>query len=64
MPAGSLYAPQAFIDANLNTVQALTNAMVCTDKWIQKAGPAAITQVVPEAYLLVNVQADTSKNNF
>ena len=52
MPAGSLYAPQAFIDANPNTVQALTNAMVRADKWIQKAGPAAIAKVVPEAYLL------------
>jgi NitT/TauT family transport system substrate-binding protein len=52
MPAGCLYAPQAFIDANPNTVQALTNAIVRADKWIQKAGPDEIAKVVPEAYLL------------
>ena len=52
MPAGSLYAPQAFIDANPNTTQALTNAIVRADKWIQKAGPEEIAKVVPEAYLL------------
>ena len=28
MPAGCLYAPQAFVDKNPGTVQALTNAMV------------------------------------
>ncbi|CAB3662847.1 hypothetical protein LMG26685_03352 [Achromobacter mucicolens] len=52
MPAGCLYAPQAFIDANPNTVQALTNAIVRADKWIQKAGPDEIAKVVPETYLL------------
>ncbi|WZB76950.1 ABC transporter substrate-binding protein [Achromobacter insuavis] len=52
MPAGCLYAPQAFVDANPNTVQALTNAMVRADKWIQKAGPDEIAKVVPETYLL------------
>ena len=35
-----------------NTVQALTNAMVRADKWIQKAGPDEIAKVVPETYLL------------
>lgn len=52
MPAGCLYAPQAFIDANPNTTQALTNALVRANKWIQKAGPDEIAKVVPEAYLL------------
>ncbi|MGE8617238.1 MAG: ABC transporter substrate-binding protein, partial [Achromobacter spanius] len=52
MPAGCLYAPQAFIDANPNTTQALTNALVRADKWIQKAGPDEIAKVVPETYLL------------
>jgi NitT/TauT family transport system substrate-binding protein len=52
MPAGCLYAPQAFIDKNPATVQALTNAMVRADKWIQKAGAGDIIKVVPESYLL------------
>ena len=52
MPAGSLYAPQAFIDANPNTVQALTNAIVRADKWIQKAGAEEIAKTVPASYLL------------
>ncbi|MFP8836085.1 ABC transporter substrate-binding protein [Hydrogenophaga sp. XSHU_21] len=52
MPAGCLYCPQPFIDKNPNTVQALTNAMVRANKWIQKAGPGDIIKVVPESYLL------------
>ena len=52
MPAGCLYAPQPFIDKNPNTVQALTNAIVRANKWIQKAGPGDIIKVVPESYLL------------
>ncbi|HEY1392772.1 MAG TPA: ABC transporter substrate-binding protein [Methylibium sp.] len=52
MPAGCLYAPQAFIDKYPNTVQALTNAMVRADKWIQAAGAAEIIRVVPEGFLL------------
>ncbi len=52
MPAGCLYAPQGFIDKNPNTTQALANAMVRANKWIQAAGPAEIITAVPEAYLL------------
>lgn len=52
MPAGCLYAPQAFIDKNPNTVQALTNALVRADKWIQAAGASEIVKAVPESYLL------------
>ncbi len=52
MPAGCLYAPQAFIDKNPATVQALANALVRADKWIQAAGPADIIKAVPEGYLL------------
>ncbi len=52
MPAGCLYAPQAFIDKHPNTVQALANAIVRADKWIQAAGPGDIIQAVPESYLL------------
>lgn len=52
MPAGCLYAPQAFIDKNPATTQALANAIVRADKWIQAAGPADIIKAVPESYLL------------
>lgn len=52
MPAACLYAPQAFIDKHPNTVQALANAIVRADKWIQAAGPREIIEVVPEGFLL------------
>ncbi len=52
MPAGCLYAPQPFIDKHPNTVQALTNAMVRANKWIQAAGPGDVIKAVPESYLL------------
>ena len=52
MPAGCFYAPQSFIDKNPNTVQALANALVRADKWIQSAGPGDIINNVPESYLL------------
>jgi NitT/TauT family transport system substrate-binding protein len=52
MPAGCLYAPQAFIDRNPATTQALANAIVRADKWIQAAGPSEIINNVPESYLL------------
>jgi NitT/TauT family transport system substrate-binding protein len=52
MPAGCLYAQQNFIDKNPATVQALANALVRADKWIQGAGPSDIITNVPESYLL------------
>jgi NitT/TauT family transport system substrate-binding protein len=52
MPAACLYAPVSFVEKNPNTVQALTNAMVRADKWIQQAGPSDVIKVVPESYLL------------
>ncbi len=52
MPAACLYAPQSFIDKNPNVTQALTNAMVRANKWIQQAGPSDIIKVVPESFLL------------
>lgn len=52
IPAGCLYAPQAFIDKNPATTQALTNAMVRALKWIQTAGAADIIKAVPEGFLL------------
>ena len=52
MPAGCLYAPQPFLDKHPQTAQALVNAMVRANKWIQQAGPGEIIRVVPESYLL------------
>ena len=52
MPAACLYAPQSFIDKNPATVQALANAIVRADKWIQAAGASEIIKAVPESYLL------------
>ena len=52
MPAACLYAPQTFIDKNPATTQALANAIVRADRWIQAAGPGDIINNVPESYLL------------
>jgi NitT/TauT family transport system substrate-binding protein len=52
MPAACLYAKTEFVDKNPATVQALTNAIVRADKWIQAAGPGDIIKAVPETYLL------------
>lgn len=52
MPAGCLYAPVAFVAGNPNTAQALANAIVRADKWIQRAGPSDVIKTVPESYLL------------
>jgi NitT/TauT family transport system substrate-binding protein len=52
MPAACLYAPQSFIDKHPATAQALTNAIVRADKWIQSAGAGDIIKAVPESYLL------------
>lgn len=52
MPSGCLYASQEFIDKNPNTTQALANAMVRADKWIQAASLDEIANLVPKSYLL------------
>jgi len=52
MPAGCLYAQQSFLDKNPETAQALVNAIVRADKWIQSAGAGDIIKAVPESYLL------------
>ena len=52
MPAACLYLHQAFIDKHPRTTQALANAIVRADRWIQKAGPGQILKTVPESYLL------------
>ncbi|HLU79624.1 MAG TPA: ABC transporter substrate-binding protein [Burkholderiaceae bacterium] len=56
MPSGCLYTQRSFIQANPNTVQALANAIVRADKWIQKSSPEEIAKVVPEGYLLGDVE--------
>ena len=51
--AGRLHVrAAAFIDKYPATVQALANAIVRADKWIQGAGAADIIKAVPESYLL------------
>ena len=52
MPAASLYAPESYVKQNPNTVQALTNAIVRANLWLQTAGPSDIVKTVPESYLL------------
>ena len=52
MPAGCLYVQQSFVDKNPRTAQALANAIVRANQWIQKAGAGDIIKAVPETYLL------------
>ena len=52
MPAGCLYAQQTFLEKYPATAQALANAIVRADRWIQNAGPSDIIKAVPESYLL------------
>lgn len=51
MPAGCLYAPEAFLRQRPQTVQALTDAMVRALKWLQTASPGDIVKTVPAYYL-------------
>lgn len=52
LPAGCLYAPASFVKKNPKTVQALTNAIVRADQWLQKATPEEVLKVVPASYLM------------
>ena len=52
LPAACLYAKKAFVEANPNTVQALTNAIVRALLWLQKATPDDVAATVPPEYLL------------
>ena len=52
MPAACMLAPQGFVDKHSATVQAIANAIVRADKWIQRAGASDIIKAVPESYLL------------
>ena len=52
LPAACLYAPQPFVKRHPHTTQALANAIVRANKWLQAAGPGDIIKAVPESYLL------------
>lgn len=54
MPAAVMYAPQSFIEKHPRTVQAVANAIVRADKWLQRATAAELIKTVPESYLLGN----------
>jgi len=51
-PAAVLYAKKSFIDANPNTMQALTTAFYKTLQWLKTASPEDIASTVPPEYLL------------
>jgi NitT/TauT family transport system substrate-binding protein len=48
--ASVIYITDEFIKKNPNTVQAVVNAMVRADKWIAKATPQEIVDLVPAEY--------------
>ena len=45
-----IYITDEFIKKNPNTVQAVVNAMVRADKWIAKATPQEIVDLMPDEY--------------
>ena len=48
--ASVIYITEEFIKKNPNTVQAVVNAMVRADKWIAKATPQEIVDLMPSEY--------------
>src|SRR5262245_28366770 len=48
--ASVIYITDEFIKKNPNTVQAVVNAMVRADKWIAKATPQQIVDLMPDTY--------------
>src|SRR4051812_8440074 len=48
--ASGIYITDEFIKKNPNTVQAVVNAMVRADKWIAKATPQEIVDLMPAEY--------------
>ncbi|PRX28385.1 NitT/TauT family transport system substrate-binding protein [Paraburkholderia sp. BL18I3N2] len=52
MPAATLYASDNFIQKYPKTTQALANAIVRADHWLQSASDADLLKMVPPAYLL------------
>lgn len=48
--AAVIYTTDEFVRKNPNTVQAVVNAMVRADKWIAKASPQEIVDLMPESF--------------
>jgi NitT/TauT family transport system substrate-binding protein len=48
--ASVIYITDEFIKKNPNTVQAVVNAMVRANRWIAKATPQQIVDLMPDAY--------------
>ena len=48
--AAVIYVTDEFVKKNQNTVQAVVNAMVRADKWIAKATPQEIVDLMPNEY--------------
>jgi NitT/TauT family transport system substrate-binding protein len=48
--ASVIYGTEEFIRKNPNTVQAVVNAMVRADRWIAKATPQQIVELMPNEY--------------
>jgi sulfonate transport system substrate-binding protein len=51
-PEAGLYSMGAFIEKNPNTIQAITNAIVRAEKWLQKATPDDVANAVPPENLM------------
>jgi NitT/TauT family transport system substrate-binding protein len=52
LPVASLYTREEFLQANPNTAQALTNAIVRALIWLKKASPDDVAKTVPAEYLV------------
>ena len=52
MPAACLYGQPSLLTKTPNTAQALANAIVRADEWLQTASPAEVAKAVPAGYLL------------
>ena len=52
MPGACLYTAPDYLQKNRWVVQALSNAIVRSLKWLQTAGPKELLQGVPEVYLM------------
>src|SRR5947209_16790225 len=48
--ASVIYVTDEYVKKNPNTVQAVVNAMVRADKWIAKATPQEIVELMPNEY--------------
>ena len=52
--ASVIYVTAEYVKKNPNTVQAVVNAMVRADKWIAKATPQEIVDLMPAEYKAAN----------